>query len=101
MARIAIGYRIAMALRVLAITIAGWILASGSAALAGAGLSLAGLPMPETMLVMALLSSLFFIAIVMWGFADRRSLLRPFVVIGLAVGVTMAGKILAPEVLGI
>lgn len=100
MARLAIGHRIAMTLRVLAISIAGWILASGFAALAGTGLSLVGLPRSETMLVMALLSFLFFIAIVMWAFAHPRSVIRPLLVVGMAVGVTMAAKMAALGTLG-
>lgn len=95
-----VGYRVVMTLRVISLTVAGWILSSGLAALVGAGLILIGLPKQDTMVVMALASFLLFIAIIMWGFVNRTSVLRPLLIIGFAVGVMMAGKVLTPEVLG-
>lgn len=79
-----------MVLRVIAICFAGWILASGCAALAGVALRNLGMEPREAMLTTALLSFLVYIAIVMWGFADRRSIVRPVVVTTLAIAVAAA-----------
>ena len=94
-----IGYRMGMVLRFIAICVVGWFLASGVAGLAGIALYAVGVPLSEGMLATSLLSYVFYIAVVMWGFADRTSIWRPLAVVGLAVVAVMAAGALAPGVL--
>lgn len=94
-----IGYRIGMALRFIAICMVGWFLASGVAGLAGIALHAVGVPLSEGMLATSLLSYVFYIAVVMWGFADRTSIFRPIAVVGLAVITISVAGMLSPGVL--
>ncbi len=94
-----VGYGIVMALRFFAICVIGWFLASGVAGLAGIALHAVGVPLSDGMLATSLLSYIFYIVIVIWGFVDRTSIWRPLTVVGLAALTIMAAGALAPGVL--
>ncbi len=89
-----------MTFRVIAITIGGYALTAGCAALSGMALNAVGLPLPDAMLATVLLGYVFYIAIVMWGFADRRNLIRPVVVLVAAALTMTLSSYFAPGVLG-
>lgn len=88
-----------MTMRVFAICILGWFLASAVAGLAGIALQAIGVPLKDAMLATSLLSYLFYIAIVMWGFANRTSIWRPLAVTGLTVITIVTVGILSPGIL--
>ena len=99
MIRRRIGYGIAMTLRVFAICVLGWFLAFGIAGLSGIALHTVGVSLADAMLATSLLSYIFYIAIVMWGFADRTSILRPLAVLGLTVLTIVTAGMLSPGIL--
>lgn len=89
-----------MTFRVVAIVVGGIALAAGSAALSGILLTVLGAPLGDAMVAMALAGYVFYGLIVMWGFADRRTLRRPFAVLGGGVLTMSMASVLAPGVLG-
>jgi len=60
-----------LALRILLILGGGYLLAAGSAGLAAAALSLV-MPRAEAVILMAMLAFLVYLALLLWGFAERR-----------------------------
>ncbi len=85
-----------MTFRVLALTLGGFALMAALSALAGLGLVALGVRLSEAMLATVLLGYVFYVALLMWGFADRNSLRRPWLVVVLAgLGMT-ATSYLAP-----
>jgi hypothetical protein len=82
--------------RVTAIAIGGYGLTSALCALTGLVLVFFGMPLSDAMLATVLLGYLFYVALVMWGFADRRTLIRPWLIL-LSAAVTMSiASLLAP-----
>lgn len=89
-----------MTFRVIAIAIGGYVFMGGVVALSGILLHLMGVPLTDAMLATVLLGYVFYVAVIMWGFRDRRTLIRPFsILVGAALTMTMASRF-APGVLG-
>lgn len=91
----------AMTFRVIAIAIGGYVLASGFSALSGMALHATGVPLNDAMLAAVLLGYIFYIAVVMWGFAHPQGLLRPLSILGAAALTMAAAAHFAPEALGL
>jgi hypothetical protein len=82
--------------RVTAITLGGYGLTSALCALAGLALVFFGMPLSDAMLATVLLGYLFYVALVMWAFADRTTLVRPWLIV-LSAALTMSiASLLAP-----
>lgn len=91
---------VSMTFRVLAISVGGYAFTAGCVALSGMALHAMGVPLSDAMLATILLGYVFYIAVVMWGFADRRTLFRPVaILVGAALTMKMSAY-LAPGVLG-
>ncbi|WP_425408160.1 hypothetical protein [Hyphococcus sp.] len=90
---------LSMMFRVIAIAIGGIVLTGGVAALSGMALQKTGVPLKDAMLATALLSYVLYIPIVMWGFRDRRTLLRPLAVIAMAALTLTVASYFAPGAL--
>jgi len=91
---------LAMTFRVIAIAIGGYVFMGGVVALSGILLHRTGVPLNDAMLATVLLGYIFYVVVVMWGFRDRRTLIRPVsILVGAALTMTMASHF-APGVLG-
>ncbi len=88
-----------MIFRVIAIAIGGYALTAGVVALSGIGLNAVGVPLNDAMLATVLSGFIFYIAVVMWGFRDRRTLIRPIAVLAAAALTMTAASYLSPWVL--
>lgn len=91
---------VSMTFRVVAIVFGGYALTAGCVALFGMALQAAGLPLKDAMLASVLLGYVFYVVVVMWAFADRRTLMRPVAVLGTAAGTMVLSSYLAPGALG-
>jgi hypothetical protein len=69
-----------MTLRVVIITFGSYALTDGLAAMLGLSLHMLGVPLSDAMLLSVLIAFLLFIAIIMWGFANRNSWKRPLLI---------------------
>ena len=88
-----------MAFRVVAIVFGGYGLTSALCVLAGMLLHAMGMPLAEAMLTTLLLGYVFYIGLVMWGFADRTRFFRPWAILfSTAVAMSLAA-LLAPVAL--
>jgi hypothetical protein len=88
-----------MTFRVAAIALGGYGLTSALCALSGLVLASFGMPLPDAMLATVMLGYLFYIALVMWGFADRKSFIRPCLIVLFAALAMSLTSLLAPIVL--
>lgn len=89
----------AMTFRVIAISIGGFALTAGVVALLGIAIHALGVLLRDAMLASVLLGYIFYVAVVMWGFRDRRTLLRPIAVLGAAAATMTLASYLAPGAL--
>lgn len=88
-----------MTFRVIAIVLGGYSLTTALSALTGLVLVALGIPLSDAMLTTVLLGFVFYVALMMWGFADRRTLARPWLIV-LSAALTMSiTSLLAPGVL--
>ncbi len=90
---------LAMTFRVAAISLGGYALTAGLCSLAGMVLMLSGMAMPDAMLTTVLVGYIFYIALVMWAFADRVTMKRPWAILIAAILTTIATSVLGPLVL--
>jgi hypothetical protein len=87
--------------RVTAIALGGYALTSALCGLTGLVLVFFGMPLSDAMLTTVLLGYLFYVALVMWAFADRTTLVRPWLII-LSAALTMSiASLLAPLALAL
>ena len=91
---------LAMTLRVIAIIVGGYVFTGGVVALSGMLLQVLGVPLADAMLSTILLGFIFYIAVVMWGFADRTSLFRPLAIVVAAALSMVISSYFAPGALG-
>lgn len=88
-----------MTFRVTAIAFGGYGLTFALSALTGIALVLCGIPLADAMLTTVLLGYIFYIALVMWGFADRKTFIRPWLILLSAAFTMFLTSLLAPLVL--
>lgn len=85
-----------MTYRIFGIVVGGIALMGGASALGGIGLHAGGMSLTEAMNLSSLLGFLFYVGLVMWGFA-QPSLARPTLVLVFAASTMIAATLLTPS----
>ncbi len=85
-----------MTFRISAVTLGGYGLTSALCALAGMAVASLGVALTEAMLGTVLLGYIFYIALIMWAFAERKTLKRPCTILVLAAVTMTLTSFLAP-----
>lgn len=88
-----------MVFRIIAITLGGYGLTTALSALSGMLLHTLGASLSEAMLTTVMLGYLFYTGLLMWGFAERTSLRRPWLILSSAAITMVLASLLAPALL--